>query len=315
MKMTVKKFALAATTAALIGLTTPISAGAASSLSSVMFQDSTGLNVSETDMQKTWDALKAMGTTSYLGGNIGSFKLDESSMLAGAMTIGVTEFDNFLRTGSLSSVSSALSSVLSSNMSSAAGINLSSVVGSFTPGGGVTGTGGFDVTSSSASGSGSQCDTGVASDLVNIGKKHVEMMRDVALGDQYGVSTINSLTGSGTGTGFASLGCLDKLFQNAGSDILFKPPSLGNLLGQLQNWTCPKFPSVADQVTGGFGDLSSFSTQSMGGFYPVKTFGEANDGDVSPQPGIGNAVSKVFGDNFGKVQVSSNVTSLTKLFQ
>jgi hypothetical protein len=321
MSMKMKKIALAAATAVLIGMSAPAPSFAASALSSVMFQDSTGLTASDADIQKTWAALQTMGTTSYVGGMIGSFKLDESSLLAGALTVGVTEFDNFLKTGSLSgSVSSALVQALSSNMSSAAGINLSSLVGSFTSGGGVTGTGAFDVTSAAALSGGGQCDPGVSSDLVNIGKKHVEMMRDVALGDQYGISTIGSLAGSGTGTGFASMGCLDKLFQNAGSDILFKPPSLGNLLGQLQNWTCPKFPSVADMVNGGFGDLTSFNTQSMGGFFPVKSYGEANDGNYSPQPGMGNDLSKVFGNGFGKVQVVSNsqissLTNLTKLFQ
>ncbi len=319
--MAMKKLALAAAVAVLIGTSVPASSFAASALGSVMFQDSTGLTASDADLQKTWEALKTMGTTSYLGGQIGSFKLDESSMLAGALTVGVTEFDNFLRTGSLSgSLSSTVAQALSANMSSAAGINLSSVIGSFTSGGGVTGSGTFDVTSSSALSGGGQCNPGISSDLVNIGKKHVQMMRDVALGDQYGVSTIGSLAGSGTGTGFASMGCLDKLFQNAGSDILFKPPSLGNLLGQLQNWTCPKFPSVAEQVMGGFGDLSSFNTQSMGGFFPAKAYGEANDGNYSPQPGMGNDLNKVFGDGFGNVQVVSNsqissMTSLKKLFQ
>lgn len=319
MRQKMKNSVLAAVAALMVSVALP--ATAASSLPGVIFQDSTGLQASETDIQKTWDALTQMGTTSYLGGMIGSFKLDESSMIAGALTIGVTEFDNFLRTGSLGSGSSDLANSLSTAMSKAAGINLSSVVGSFTSGGGIaSGGGAFDVTSASVLSGGGICDPGVASDLVKAGKKHVEMMREVALGGDYGVSKIGDLAGSGTGTGFASLGCLDKLFQNAGSDILFKPPSLGNLLGQLQNWTCPKFPSVSEQVMGGFGDLSSFNTESMGGFFPAKTYGEANDGAYSPQPGIGNNVKTIFGDSFGSLQVVSNsdinnLTSLNKLFR
>lgn len=294
---------------------------ASTSLSSAMFQDTTGLNASTQDIQSTWNALKTMGTDKFLGGNIGSFKLDESSMIAGALTIGATEFDNFLRSGSLSNISGDLSSLLSTNMTKAAGIDLSSVVGSFTQGGGAAAGTVFNAASTSATGTGGQCSPGVASDLVNIGKKHVDMMRNAALGGEFGVSQISSLAGSnGVGTGFASLGCLDKLFQNAGSDILFKPPSLSNLISQLQNWACPNAPGVSQQVMGDFGDLGIFDTQAMGGFYGHKVFGESNDGPVSPQPGIGNNVQQVFGSGFGNTQIANSAqisqqTSLTKLFQ
>lgn len=321
MKMKMRSLFLAAAVASVCQFGMAQSSQAASStLSTIMFQDSTGLNYSNQDVQSTWSALKSMGTDKFLGGMIGSFKLDESSLVAGALTIGATEFDNFLRTGSLGSITSDISSLLSSNMSKAAGIDLSSLTGSFTSGGGAA-NGIFDVTSASASSSGGQCDPGVSNDLVNIGKKHVEMMRDVALGDEYGVSKISSLAGNqGTGTGFASLGCLDKLFQSAGSDILFKPPSLGNLMSQLQNWTCPKAPGVTDQVMGGFGKLDMFNTQGMGGFYGYKAFGEANDGPVTPQPGLGNDVKQVFGSSFGTLASVDNskissITNLKKLFQ
>lgn len=294
---------------------------ASTALSSAMFQDTTGLNASTQNIQDTWSALKTMGTDQFLGGSIGSFKLDEASMIAGALTIGATEFDNFLRTGSLTNISTDLSSLLSTNMSKAAGIDLSSIVGSFTAGGGSAPGTSFNAASTSALGSGGQCSPSVASDLVNVGKKHVDMMRSAALDGRYGVSQINSLAGSsGVGSGFASLGCLDKLFQNAGSDILFKPPSLSNLISQLQNWTCPNAPGVSQQVMGDFGDLGIFDTQAMGGFYGYKVFGEANDGPVSPQPGIGNNIQQVFGSGFGNSQIAnssqiSQQTNLTRLFQ
>jgi len=321
MKTLMRSLFLATAVSAVIQFSVVHSSQAASStLSSIMFQDSTGLNYSDADIQSTWNALKTMGTDSFLGGMIGSFKLDEASLIAGALSIGSTEFDNFLRTGSLGSITSDIAKLLSNNMLKAAGTNFSSLIGSFTTGGGST-TGSFSATSVSAAATGGQCDPGVSNDLVNIGKKHVEMMREAALGDEYGFSKINSLAGGqGTGTGFASLGCLDKLFQNAGSDILFKPPSLGNLMSQLQNWTCPKIPGVTDQVMGGFGQLDIFNTQGMGGFYGYKTFGEANDGPVTPKPGLGNDVKKVFGASFGDLASidASKITQMTdlkKLFQ
>lgn len=319
MKTGIRNALFALSLAAGTAMLTPAAFAQSSSLSEIMFQDTTGLNYSGKQVQDTWTALKSMGTDSFAGGMIGSFKLDESSLIAGALTIGATEFDNFLRSGSLSSVTEGISGLLSANMSKAAGINLSSLTGSFTAGGGST-SGTFDVTSSSASSTDGQCDPAIANDLVSVGKKHVEMMRDAALGDEYGVSKMGSLAGSsGTGTGFASLGCLDKLFQNAGSDVLFKPPSLANLMSQLQNWTCPKVKGVTEQVMGGFGKLDMFNTQGMGGFYAHKVFGEPNDGLVTPQPGLGNDVSQVFGSGFGAVTVASSdvakATSIDKLFK
>lgn len=292
---------------------------ASSTLPSIMFQDSTGLNYSNQEIQTTWNALKTMGTDSFLGGMIGSFKLDEASLIAGALSIGATEFDNFLRTGSLGSITSDISALLSNNMLKAAGTNLSSLVGSFTAGGG-SASGVFNATSVSAAASGGQCDPAVANNLVNIGKKHVEMMRSASMEGDHSFSKLSSLAGNqGTGSGFASLGCLDKLFQNAGSDILFKPPSLGNLMSQLQNWTCPKTPGVSDQVMNGFGNLDIFDTQGMGGFFPHKVFGEANDGPVTPKPGLGNDPQKVFGTDFGWTSADSTqlakITDLKKLFR
>lgn len=120
--------------AVLLAAASPVSAGP---LSLVQFQDATGINADQAQVSSIWQSLVAMGTTEFLGGNIGSFRLDESSMIAGASTLGATEFDNFLRNGSLSSSSSGLGNTLTQRMTSGSGFDLSHIVGSFTNGGGL----------------------------------------------------------------------------------------------------------------------------------------------------------------------------------
>ena len=93
-------------------------------LSLAAFTRETGIKADAATVQQTWQALQSMGTTEFLGGMLGNFKLDEASMIAGALTIGASEFDRFLRGGSMNLSSSAGTS-LAENMSAAAGIDRS----------------------------------------------------------------------------------------------------------------------------------------------------------------------------------------------
>lgn len=297
---------------------TPTSAASSSTLPLIAFSTQTGINASASDIQSVWSALKTMGTDQFVGGVIGNFKLDESSLVAAAMTIGVSELDNFLRTGTLSSSASGIGSVLSSVMTSAAGIDLSSVVGSFTNGGGALSTTAL-LSGSGAATLGGQCDPAVASDLATQGQQKVNDIVNVGLSSEYGFSQMSQMT-SGTSGGFASMGCLDKLFQNTGTDILFKPPTMSMLTNMLQNWTCPQTPGVTEQIANAFGSGDRFQTASLGGFFPLSTYGEANDGSKPQAPGLGQKIADLFGSDFASVQSVSNsdisdMTDLGKLFK
>jgi len=309
-------------TAALISITSPAAAG---ELSFINFKDSTGINMTSEQATNYWSALVAMGTTSFLGGNIGSFRLDESSMLAGAATLGVTEFDRFLRTGSLSSSSSGLGDLLTKRMTSGAGSDLSYLLGSFTSGGGMLNnvTPSFTNLTSfggSTTQSGS-CDPEVSNKLVQIGSGNVDSVVKAAQDDTLGFSQLKNMRSSnGSGSGFSAMSCLDKLFQNAGTDLMFKPPSLGNLTNMLQNWTCGKAVGVAQQIAGAFGSGDIFKTSSLGGFYPMLTMGEAMDGAISKRPGIGQSIADTFGSSFANRQSLSDseiktAASLNTLFR
>lgn len=307
---------------AFLSVTGPATAG---ELSFVNFKDSTGLNMTSAQASSYWQALVAMGTTSFLGGSIGSFRLDESAMLAGAATLGATEFDNFLRSGTLSSSSSGMGDVLTRRMTSGAGADLSHLFGSFTAGGGMmnnvtptfsnlTSFGGSTVQSGS-------CDPEVSNKLVQIGQGQLDSVVNASMSDSFGFSQVKNLRSSnGSGSGFSAMSCLDKLFQNAGIDLLFKPPSLGNLTNMIQNWTCNSAIGVAQQITGAFGSGDMFKTSALGGFYPLLTMGEAMDGAVSKRPGIGQTAADTFGASFANRSTMSDsqiktAASLNTLFR
>jgi hypothetical protein len=313
--------ALAAVSVIAMLSASPALAAATNPIAITNFTSGTGLTTNEAEVQQTWTALKALGTDSYLGGMIGNFKLDESSLIAGALSIGVTELDNFLKTGSLSISSSGLGAALSKAMTGAAGIDLSYLTGSFTSGGGSLDGLPFTTTASLSSSAGAassagQCDPSVASKQVAVGIQSVDNVVNSAMSDQYGFSQNSKLGGMTQNSGFAARGCLDKLFQNAGSDILFKPPSLGSLTQMLQGWACDKAVSVADQVKNQLGDLSNFNTTSMGGFYPSGVFGEANDGAGAVQPGEGNTLKDIFGDTFNEKNgtADAGLSSIASVF-
>jgi hypothetical protein len=301
-------FLASVATAAMLSAASPASAG---ELSFLNFKDSTGLNMTSAQATNYWSALTAMGTTQFLGGSIGSFRLDESAMLAGAATLGVTEFDKFLRTGSLSSSSSGLGDVLTRRMTSGAGNDLQYLLGSFTSGGGMLNgvTSNFsNLTSFGGSTTGSaSCDPEVANKLTQIGSGSVDSVMKAAQSDALGFSQLKNLRSSnGSGSGFSAMSCLDKLFQNVGTDMMFKPPSLGNLTNMLQNWTCSGAIGVAQQLAGAFGSGDMFKTSALGGFYPMMTMGEAMDGAISKRPGMGQTMVDTFGAGFANRTYASD---------
>lgn len=270
----------------------------AQSLVLSQFEDRTKLSTNDKVIDETWSKLKAMGTNEFLGGAIGNFKLDEASMIAGALTIGASEFDNFLRTGILGSADN-ISQTLMHNMQSVAGLDLSKMTGSFTSGGGnlsQQASASFANTTGATSGDG-LCSPDVAQNLVDVANKQVEDIVSIATSEEHGFSSMAQTTGGQTG--FAGTSCLDKLFQNAGSDVFFKPPSLGNLTNQLQNWSCNASTPVMEQIAGAF-PQGSFETAAYGGFVPDATIGEVQEGNMLKFPGAKSR--EIFGDSFAKFE-------------
>jgi len=321
------KIAGSLVTLLLAGAAAPACAGP---LSLGKFRDATGIqNLSEEKVSALWRAMSAMGTTKFLGGNLGPLRLDESAMVAGAATLGASEFDNFLRTGSLGASVSGLGGTLSQRMTAGAGADLAYLVGSFTTGGGSPAAAAPSFASMTAMGGATaesgMCDPEIGNKLAEVGETYVNGIVNASMSEEMGFSKMESLTAGagGKGSGFASLSCLDKLFQGVQGgnlDILFKPPSLGNLTNMLQNWTCGEAVSVAQQVAGAFGGGEIFKTGNLGGFFPTAAMGEAMDGAVLKRPGINQGGASMFGADFASFQAKTEseirkTANLSSLFK
>ncbi len=200
------------------------------------------------------------------------------------MTIGSTELDNFLRSGSLSSSTSGIGSVLSSVMTSAKRhrsfigrrqlhqrrrCDLSRVASD-----------GVGCTTAS----GGQCDPSVANDLASQGQQKVNDIVNVDMSSEYGFSQMSQMT-KGTSGGFASMGCLDKLFQNSKRGHHVQAADDVDADEHAAELDVPAGSGVASQISGRVRRRGSSSRPpSLGGFFPLSTYGEANDGTKPDAP-------------------------------
>lgn len=275
------------------------------------FTSATGIDASSSQITETWNTLVSLGTTQYLGANIGTFKLDESTLIAAAMTIGASELDNYLRTGVLSSTVSSLSGTLSTVMSSASGINLSSIIGSYT----TTSNSSALSLSSALSSEDGTCNSDVADAQVEIGQNSVNNIVNTSLSDSYGFSKLSSIQSSTNGgSGFSSLSCLENLFQNSGTDIFFKPPNLGNMITKLQNWTCGNTTSIAEQIAGFSTSSDLFKTSSYGGFFPFLKMDESTSSLGIKTLGLSSSPSDYISSSFGTFSNKNSDSSISALF-
>lgn len=240
-----------------------------------------------------WSALSSMGTTDFIGGQMGGLKIDASSLLAGSSVAGASELDRFLRTGTSSSPD--ITSSIVSMMSGGAGIDVSSLTGSkyssldtALDGGAETvasayGAGG----SSGQSGAGTaSCDPAVENAMVMASRNYVTGVMETATQGDYAFSKMGGVAVSQSGSGGGMFGgsCLDK-FMQGGRDLLFQPPKLSDLLsmtggmfdgGGGSSVACGGGPSAMQQISGSM--PSGLFQTGGGGFFPAFASGETESG-------------------------------------
>jgi hypothetical protein len=103
---------------------------------------------------------------------------------------------------------------------------------------------------------------------------------------------------------FAETTCLDTLMQTGGLDILFKPPSLDNILGMVKNLACQQASQIFSKLTGGGSGLSGLTSLASG--------------EISSGINLGSVLSTIVGSSTKSNSgfSTSNINpSLTKLFQ
>jgi hypothetical protein len=98
--------------------------------------------------------------------------------------------------------------------------------------------------------------------------------------------------GGGSSTsGFTGLSCLDNLFKS-GFDIFFSPPSLGDLMGMLENFACGKLTEQYNQMLSPINGALSQSTSQLGGFMPIQGIGGLSLGmNAQIRPGANGPIN------------------------
>lgn len=290
----------------------------------------------EARARDNWNAMAAMGTTQWIGGQMSGTTIDASSLLAAARVAGTVELDNWLRTGQTSDPS--IARLMANALQTVYGIDVSSITGIYptsTGSGSGTSSGSassnLDTMLSGILGSSGQvsnglfgpggggnsgyCDPSVSQAQNAIAQKYVQNMQEIATSGEFGFSQNGGQaisSGQRSQNGYFGSSCLDKLMQGT-RDMLFKPPQLGQLLSQLGTMFgggsggsggstsgCNAADSVLKQVTNSM-PSGIFQGVGNGGFFPQMGFGAEDSG------GAGNNLSTTSG--FGLKQ-AIGLTSL-----
>ena len=222
------------------------------------FNNATGLRASPESIRHTWRVLEQMKTTDYIDRQFIDVHLTHSAMIAGAIAFGAIEFDNILRTGEIPDAYKISMNTLLNVMKSATGIDLTAVIetSSLSPAVNLapTPTRTESVIPQSENISGSSCSPYVQTALNEQGRQYVAEMTNASITTGTGFSTIKTKTGNNYTGGFASLGCLDRLFLNFSITPFFNPPNYSSLTSSLADWNCEAALDVISQFTNGQSD-------------------------------------------------------------
>jgi hypothetical protein len=240
-----------------------------------------------------WSALQTMGTTKWIGASLGGRTVDAGSLLGASRVAGASELDRWLNTGEASSTEVAQQ--MSSALSSGTGLDVKLITGNFA--GNDAWNGQLDASSLASAlgtsiggagggGGGGYCDQGIDKAQNANAQRYVNAMQSIATSGDYGFSQNGGKpvqSGSPSGSGYFSGGCLEQLMQGS-RDLLFRPPGLSGLLSQLGGMFggggggagggaagCAAAPSVMSQVTKSM--PQSIFSGGNGGFLPAAAFG------------------------------------------
>ena len=219
------------------------------------FNQATNLRASPESIRQVWHQLVLLETTDYLGGRFDRVSLTPSTMIAGAIAFGSIEFDNLIRLGEIPSAYESSISQLLNTMKSAETIDLTSVLNASSQ------NPEFDLAPIPARTapiverteiiSSDACSPYVQTSLTEQGQQYVAEITNASISDETGFSTIKSNNGEINTGGFASLGCLEKLFLNFNVTTFFNPPGFSSMISRLENWDCMDALDVISQITQG----------------------------------------------------------------
>ncbi|AOG03301.1 hypothetical protein [Bosea sp. RAC05] len=273
----------------------------------------------ESAARSNWAALSAMGTTQYVGAAFNGGTIDASALLSASRIAGPVVLDGFLRTGQTSDQATTQAIIQALTVT---GIDVSGITG-VSASQSTNSTSSYNPTSSSdpygfssdpnnssiasqltqvlagntngqfgSAGNSSNvaCDQSIASAQVASAQQFVNNMVTIATSGDLGFSQNGGQavsSGQRSQSGYFGSSCLDSLMQGK-SDLLFRPPQLGQLISQLSSMFggggsgsggsgssgggCGNAPSILSQVAQSM-PSAIFSMTGNGGFLPHLAFG------------------------------------------
>ncbi len=287
----------------------------------------------ESAARSNWAALSAMGTTQYVGAAFNGGTIDASALLSASRIAGPAVLDGFMRTGETSDPATTQAIIQALTVT---GIDVSGITGvpanqstnsasSYSPTSSSSDPYGFSsdpnnssiasqltqVLSGNTNGqfgsagnaSNVACDQSIASAQVASAQQFVNNMVTIATSGDLGFSQNGGQavsSGQRSQSGYFGSSCLDSLMQGK-SDLLFRPPQLGQLISQLSSMFggssggsggsgssggsggsgssggCGNAPSILSQVAQSM-PSAIFSMTGNGGFLPHLAFGGEDGG-------------------------------------
>lgn len=269
-----------------------------------------------------WQQMRMLGTTEYLGGRMGNTFVDEAALLAGARLMGVTTFDEYLRTGIVPEGVSGLTSQLSSAMGAVSGIDTSAVTGSYTRAT-TAATASLSTPASDSAYEGAapaSCSSEFAQLQVSGSNAYIEDMTNLAKSeagftrkDGKGAGKSFESEASGGGTKSASvfgLSCLERIMTVPKLDVFFSPPNLQKIIDQASQAACDMAMAAISDIARPT-DRNIFDTLQFGGFMPGMNAAGLG-GKIASPINPSDLLSLV--GQMTPTRVTPNVTSITELF-
>lgn len=307
--------------AALLATTCVVGAHASESQFNSTYCAAASCDGSTVSNASIWQQLRMLGTTEFLGGRMGNTFVDESALVAGARLMGVTTFDEYLRTGIVPEGANGLTTQLSSVMSAVSGINTSSVTGSFTQATAQTASLSTPTSDSAYEGSAPEsCNAEFAQLQVSGANAYIEDMTNLAKSEagftrKDGKGAGKSFEGEAGGGGKKSqsifgLSCLEKIMTVPKLDVFFSPPNLQKIIDQAGQAACDMAMSAISDIARPT-DRNIFDTLQFGGFMPGLNAAGLGGKISSP---ITPADLLSLAGEMSPTRVAPTVTSITELF-
>ena len=258
--------------------------------------------------RENWSALQTMGTTSWIGSQIGGKTVDAGSLLGASRVAGASELDRWLNTGEASSTQVA--QAMSQALGAGSGLDVGLITGMSGTAGGFGRTTSLDSalggaigsamgTAMGGGGGGGYCDPKIDQAQNANAQKYVNAMQQIATSGDYGFSQNGGQpvsSGQASGSGYFQGGCLEQLMQGS-RDMLFRPPGLSGLLSQLGGMFgggggggaagCASAPTVMSQIQKSM--PQSIFSSGNGGFLPAQAFGGSSLMAGSGLAGLGGS--------------------------